>query len=72
MLEGSDAVDFRDGDDMVIKINCRNDAGEIHDPIRFGLVVTLEVSEDSRLSVPIYEEVRERLSIRIRPGVRTP
>ena len=72
VLEGSEAVDFRDGDDMVIKVNCRNDAGEILEPIRFGLIVTLEVSEDSLLSVPIYEEVRERLSIRVRPGARTP
>ena len=72
VLEGSDAVDFQDGDDIVIKVNCRNDAGEILEPVRFGLVVTLEVSEASRLSVPIYAEVRKRLSIGIRPGARTP
>ena len=72
VLEGSDSVAFQDGDDIVIKVNCRSDAGDILEPIRFGLVVTLEVSESAALFVPMYQEVRERLSIRIRPSARVP
>ena len=72
VLESSDSVAFQDGDEMVVKVNCRSDAGEIVEPVRFGLVVTLEVSEDSAVFVPIYQEVRERLSIRVKPSVKIP
>ena len=57
---------------MVVKVNCRNDAGEILEPIRFGLVVTLEVAENLLFPIPIDEEVRQRLAIRIRQGVAAP
>lgn len=63
VLEGAKAVDFQDGEMFVIRVNCRADAGDILNPIRYGLAVTLEVAEG--ISIPIYEEVRERLRIRI-------
>lgn len=61
VLEGVRAADFQDGDALVIKVNCRADAGDIQESIRYGLVVTLQVAED----MPIYQEVRERLYVRI-------
>ena len=61
VLEGEQAADFQDGDAIVIKVNCRADAGDITKDIRYGLAVTLEVAE----AIPIYQEVRERLYIRI-------
>ena len=61
ILEGGNATAFQDGDAIVIKVNCRADAGVITQPIRYGLAVTLEVAED--LNIPIYEEVRDRLDI---------
>lgn len=61
VLEGEQATDFQDGDDIIIKVNCRADAGHLTDPIRYGLVVTLEVAED----IAIYQEIRERLNVRI-------
>jgi hypothetical protein len=67
VLESSDAIDFQDGDMIAIKVNCRADAGAIITPIRFALVVTLEVAEG--VTLPIYQEVRDRLGIRVRvPG----
>ena len=48
---------------IAIKVNCRADAGDILAPIRYGLAVTLEVAEV--IDIPIYQEVRERLTIRI-------
>ena len=72
VFEESQAVAFQDGDEMVVKVNCRNDAGEILEPIRFGLVVTLEVAENLLFPIPINEEVRQRLAIRIRQGVAAP
>ena len=63
VLEGDKAVTFQEGESIVIKINCRKDAGEIVEPIRYGLAVTLEVAEE--VDIPIYLEVRERLAIRV-------
>lgn len=61
VLEGAKAVDFQDGDTIAIKVNCRADAGDIPEPIRYGLAVTLEVAEG--IDMPIYQEVRDRLRV---------
>ncbi len=63
VLEGEQAVDFQDGDTIVIKVSCRADAGDIPEPIRYGLAVTLEVAEE--VDIPIYQEVRDRLRVRV-------
>ena len=63
VLESEQAVDFQDGDVIAVKVNCRADAGEIREPIRYGLVVTLEVAEG--IALPIYQEVSARLLIRV-------
>lgn len=67
LLEGDQATVFQDGDTMKIKVNCRSDAGDIPDRIRYGLAITLEIVEDqqSLFVYPIYEEVRDRLAIRV-------
>ena len=44
ILEGNDAALFG-WREYLIKINCRSDAADIQDPIRYGLAVTLEVAE---------------------------
>jgi len=64
VFEGCRA-DFQDGDAIKIRVNCRADAGDILAPIPYGLAVTLEVTENSLLPVSIYEEVRERLAVRV-------
>ena len=71
VFDGRDAVAYQDGDDLVIKVSCRNDAGEIVEPVRFGLVVTLEVMEDVLFPIPIYEEVRARIAVRVPAAVGT-
>jgi hypothetical protein len=63
VLEGDRAVDFQDGDTIVIKVSCRADAGSILSPVRYALAVTMEVAEG--IAIPIYQEVRDRLRIRI-------
>lgn len=47
-----------------VAVNCRTDAADIPGPIRYGLAVTLEVTE--AVNVPIYQEVRNLLGIRAR------
>ena len=63
VLESAKAVDFQDGDGIAIKVNCRADAGDIPEPIRYALAVTLEVAEG--IDIPVYQEVRNRLRIRV-------
>ena len=63
VLEGSMAVDFQDGDSIAITVNCRADAGRIVEPVRYALAVTLEVAEG--IDIPIYQEVRDRLRVRL-------
>ena len=63
ILESENAVVFQDGDVIRLKVNCRAVGGRITEPIRFGLVVTLEVAEG--IDIPIYQEVRARLAVRV-------
>ena len=68
VLEGDKATVFQDGDAIGIKVSCRADAGEIPSPVRYGLAITLEVVEEAQQRLhplPIYEEVRDRLAIRV-------
>lgn len=63
ILEGQDALAFVDGDEVVFKVNCSEDAGSIPTPVPFSLCVTLEVAEG--VDLPIYQEIRERVSVRV-------
>lgn len=63
VLEGTQAVDFQDGDQMGLKVNCRSDAEDLKDAVKYGLAVSLEVGEG--VEIPVYEEVRNRLQIRV-------
>lgn len=61
---------YEDGDSLSIKINCANDAGEIENPIKYAIAVTLELGEgvdvDLFNEINIYQEVRDRLRVPIR------
>ena len=65
VFEDSRAIPFEDGENLVIKVNCRKDAAAFSEPIRYGLAVTMEAMEGVEISIPIYQEVRERLGVRI-------
>ncbi len=71
VFEGRDAVAIQEGDSLTVKVSCRSDAGAIVEPVRYGLAVTLEVAESLLLPIPIYEEVRERIAVPVRPAVGT-
>ncbi len=68
IFEGHSTAD-QGGSDVIVKVNCRKDAGDIINPIRFGLAVTLEITERMVFPIPIYEQVRERLSVPARTPV---
>lgn len=64
IFEGQRADPFIDGDAIQIKVNCREDAGRIRNPVPYGLVVSLEVGEG--VDIAVYDEVR----IRIAPAIQ--
>jgi hypothetical protein len=63
IFEGLRAAAFADGETLMVRVNCRSDAGSLEGTIRYGLVVSLEVAEE--LHVPVYDEI----AVRIRPSV---
>ena len=70
IFEGEQILPFSDGEVLEIKVNCRKDAGNIDTPIKYGLIVSLEVA--TGVDIPIYNEIRTRIApaIQIRPGAR--
>ena len=63
VFEGQKAEPFLDGDCIEIKVNCREDAGKFSSPIAYGIVVSLEVGEGTRIAV--YDEIRTRIATAI-------
>jgi hypothetical protein len=68
IFEGERVLPFSDGEMLEIIVNCRKDAGRFDTPIKYGLVVSLEVAEG--VDIPVYNEIRTRIApaIQIRPG----
>ncbi len=64
VFDGHRSASIQDQSPMVVKVNCRKDAGDILNPIRFGLAVTLEITQNLMIPIPLYEHVREGLSVR--------
>lgn len=62
-LEGDTALAFVDGDQLICKVNCKADAGQLTDPIPFALCVSLEIAEG--IDLPIYQEIRDRIRPRV-------
>ena len=59
---GDKAVDFVDDGHIRFRVFCREQGGPLDRAIRYGLAVTIEAGE----SVPVYQEIRQRLQIRPR------
>ncbi|MDE0519860.1 MAG: hypothetical protein OXH71_04105 [Candidatus Dadabacteria bacterium] len=61
VLEGkSELREFRQDEEIVLRVICKKDATEkLEEKVPYGLAVTLEVAEESQISV--YEKVRQSL-----------
>lgn len=68
VLEGKQATAFKDTDELLIDVDCRIRVGKLDEPVRFGLVATLEVG--SHLNIDVYQEVRDKLRIPVRIPAR--
>lgn len=66
IYDGNKAAVFLDGDAIAIDVNCRADAGALEAQVPYALAVTLEVGDG--VKIPIYEEVKTRLRIKVPVG----
>lgn len=63
---GKNAHAFEDGDNLVIKVNCAEDAGNLEGKVKYAIAVSLELAEAIPLdlfSENLYQEVRNRLRV---------
>lgn len=68
VLEGERAAAFAEDATMLVKVNCRSDAGVLQGSIRYSLLVTIEAAE--QLEIPIYDEIAARIrpAVQVRPA----
>jgi hypothetical protein len=66
VFEDSNAAAFIEGDSINIKVNCSKDANSFTENIPYALLVSLEVADG--INLPIYQEIRDRISIPITIG----
>lgn len=60
---GTRAVPFLDDGHLSLKVWCREDAGGIENPVRYGIAITIETEN----AIPVYEEIAQRLRVAPRP-----
>ena len=65
--EGSRAVPYVDGGDLVLRIAARESAGEFTRPVPYAIAVSIEVGVGS--NIPVYDEVRAAVLARVRAPV---
>ncbi len=64
IFEKDNVVVVGDNDVLKLKIICKDDAGKISKPIKYGLFVTMEIMDP--IDIDIYNEIRQR----IRPQIQ--
>lgn len=60
---GNKAVPFIDDGHLALQVWCKEDAGAIGRPVRYGVAITIEAG----VALAVYDEIRDRLLIRPRP-----
>ena len=58
---GDRAVTFIDDGHVVLRVFCREQGGHMDQVIAYGVAVTIEAG----VSIPVYEEIRTRLALRV-------
>ncbi|MDV9171975.1 S8 family peptidase [Streptomyces sp. W16] len=68
VMNGERAAVFVDGDSIVVQVSCRSLVGKVTERVPYGLAVTLETPEESRLQIHSEVAARLRLRTRVRLG----
>jgi hypothetical protein len=68
IIEGAEVRAFQKGERLMIRIQCREDAGTLDVDVPYGLAVSLEVKEE--VDIPLYEEIQDLIEVSVRETVR--
>jgi len=68
--EGDRAGAVSEDAEALIRVNCRAVAGALEEPVPYALACSLEVGES--VEIPVYEEIRQRLQVRVRAAPSQP
>jgi hypothetical protein len=66
VLVGDRAVPYGTGASLELVVSCRADAGVLDGEVPYAVLATVEVPE--QVGIPLYEEIRAALRVRIRPA----
>ncbi|HIF9503320.1 TPA: S8 family peptidase, partial [Photobacterium damselae] len=69
VFEGEELAVITEDRMLEIKVNCKENASKIVEPIRYGLAITLEVAEG--VDMQLYQEIQEVIEEQIREQERT-
>jgi hypothetical protein len=69
-FEEEAASAFVDGDEVVVRVSCREDAPGLVGSVPYAIAVTLEVAEE--IGIDIYTEIRERVRQRLQVRTQNP
>lgn len=64
VLQGDKAGAIGDDAEILVNVNCRAPAGALEESVPYAVVCSLEVGEG--VSIPVYDEIRDRLQVRVR------
>jgi hypothetical protein len=70
IFEGDAITVISDTREIEIKVNCKEDAAALNNPIKYGLAITFEVAPEVELE--IYQEIKDAIDIQIQQQVQTP
>ncbi|MFH1985750.1 MAG: S8 family peptidase [Pseudomonadota bacterium] len=68
IIEGEEVRAFQKGENLMIPVQCREDAGPLDVDVPYGLAISLEVKEE--VGIPLYAEIQSLIDISIRESVR--
>lgn len=68
IIEGAKVRAFQEGENLMIPVQCREDAGALDVEVPYGLAVSLEVKAE--VGIDIYEEIQSLIEVSVREAVR--
>lgn len=69
IFDGEDLLVLTEDRTLEIKVNCKQDACSIEEPVRYSLAITLEVAEG--VNIPLYQHIQTVLQESIQTQART-
>jgi hypothetical protein len=63
IFEGEKVRAFSDGDELIVKVSCAQEAGKLVESIPYAVAVTLEIADP--IDLKIFNEVKDRIRLKV-------